>query len=301
MKKRNLEIINNSDTQLLISFSYNQKIDVLKNVLDYIDCTKKQFYYFLFRNKNFNVDLVKFQNIYEALKWDYGFIRLNENDIQNYQFISDIFDEYQIASLYINEISDLNENYNYDDIFSNSSSFGGYIISDMKDDYIRLHKDSYFPDWDLSKMGICIDKDYKISDPADTPFSFKTQWQNDNIKIRYNNLQTSRKKILTGILSINEVSFPEYRMGGPFLWSSSFLLLPVYTKIFLNTICMLARIDLSDFSINMYGKGYPMIYLEQADDYRAFFYIDINKKNTDFIKMPKIGKLIIQSDRKSDK
>lgn len=279
---------------LVFCFEKEQEFLFLRKVLEYLHGQNDLYYYIFFGYSEFNRDIQKYKECYSELTSDHGFFKLKDEDRDNYQMISDILCNFQMASLYINKVPGLNQQYQFDDMRNSSCLFGGYVIDAMRETHIRILKSDDLPDWDLKRMGIYIDSDYQTSNPTDTPAIFSTHWQNENLIIEYTGIQTTRKGLQTGILSINEISFPEYRFGAPFLYSTSYLLVPIYLKTYFKTIWKLARIDLSDYSIELFGKGYPMIYLEEVDSSRAFFYTDLEKTISDFVKMPQMGKMTIE-------
>ncbi|WP_165024366.1 hypothetical protein [Dysgonomonas sp. ZJ279] len=147
-------IRNQGTFEICISFSEDLGLVALEHILKYLRFSDSVCYYIFFGYREYNRNIEPYYKYYRELTSDKGIIRLKETDISNTQLIYNILNEFQICSLYINESSDLTENFDFAKWRDSRQLYNGYVITDMMEDYIIINKDSCLPDWNISKMGI---------------------------------------------------------------------------------------------------------------------------------------------------
>lgn len=151
-----------SDNTIGVKFLQEEKIIYLEKILNYVHYTDPLYYYLFFGYGDGNVEMDEYFKKYPQLLEDKGFIRLADKDVKDTNLIFNLLFEYQTASLYINEFSDLDKRCDFKIIRDNwgRSLFCGYVILEVQDNYMVIKKDLEMPDWDLDKMGIPVDSVY---------------------------------------------------------------------------------------------------------------------------------------------
>lgn len=135
----------------------DEKRKYIANILKYLQYDNLLFYYLFFGYEEHNRVITNYMEKYPELNEDKGFIEIEKKDVLDVDFVIDILDEYQIASLYINQIPHLSKKYGFEYIRESFSIFEGYVIKELKYGYIDIIKDDDLPDWDLVKIGISED------------------------------------------------------------------------------------------------------------------------------------------------
>ena len=145
-----------SKNRFCLAFSNEEeKRKYVATILEYLQYDDSSSYYYLFFGyQEWNGDITNYTAKYPELNNDKGFIGIMKEDILNVDFIIDILGEFQMASLYISEIPNLDEKYDFKDIRDYPSRFGGYVIEELRLDFIVVQKDDDLPAWDLEKMGV---------------------------------------------------------------------------------------------------------------------------------------------------
>jgi|GEM_PF-6535558 len=143
-----------SENKILVEVLSDERINVLKTLLCYLHYSDELYYYILFGYNEYSANIDRYKIDYPELKEDSGFFKLKRKDIFNAELISDILIEFQIASLYINKLSDLVEKYDFAEMRHLTSTYAGYVIEELTEDYIIIEKGESRPDWDLNKMGV---------------------------------------------------------------------------------------------------------------------------------------------------
>lgn len=154
------KVMDTTNNILRIRFSSEKRSIYVKKVLMYLHYTDPVYYYIYFGYGFSNVDIYKYAETYPAIYEDKGFIRLKDEDINNYQLIEDFLYEYHDAQLYITCYPDLEKKYDYKMMRDNNFIFDGYTILELEEDYLILDKEDSLPAWDFEKMGITEDMIY---------------------------------------------------------------------------------------------------------------------------------------------
>jgi hypothetical protein len=116
------------------------------------------------------------------------------------------------------------------------------------------------------------------SSETDTPLKFRTVTNQRGITVEYVNLEKlSYMNICIGNMKINGRLLPKYKFGAPFLYNESMLIAPVFKEKFWQTGFNIARIDLSNYNIQVFPMLKKMFYLESFINDIVYYYDDMDK------------------------
>lgn len=144
--------------------------ELFSKIINYIiGYSKYSYSYFFFGYHIYDVDIDKYIEMYPDLSEEHGFIKIKKNDLLNTDFVSNILLEYQMASLYINDIPDLDKKYTFPIIrdFGHkhydcrkdqymSSIITGYSIKQWEGDYVTITRTDDCLQWNINKMNIMM-------------------------------------------------------------------------------------------------------------------------------------------------
>jgi hypothetical protein len=211
---------------------------------------------------------------------------LKEKDIYNAELISDLLCSCEIASLYVCTDAGLEKKFS-DRINPPFYQYGEYEITEMGEDYMVVTKHDTAPEWDFEKLSIVPELEYyDVSEISDTPQDFHLKWKKGDLEVEYFNIKkVGRKRLLTGNLSVNKEVIPNHRFGGPFLFSRSSIIIPLYFKRRLFYGFGAARINLADCNVTLPWKINKMVFLDKVIRQSVFYYTDPDKRQSDYVKM----------------
>lgn len=126
-----------------LTFKEVDKMYVWNRLFSNLHYSDKVNFYLLGGYHEFNIDMQKWEKVYNELSNDHFFIKLDNHFLYNNLLVCDVFNEFQICNLLINEIKDLNKEYDFTFLRLHLKDmrdyFNGYVIEELTDDYIILN------------------------------------------------------------------------------------------------------------------------------------------------------------------
>lgn len=158
------------ESQITFYIPKAKRLELLDKVINYIIGDSRYcYYYFFFGYHIYDVNMDKYIEMYPDLAKEHGFIKIEETDLSNTNFISNILLEYQMASLYISTIPNLENKYTFPYIRDLGdkhydyktgqyvdSIIKGYGIKQWEGDYISITRTNDCPPWNVDKMNIMM-------------------------------------------------------------------------------------------------------------------------------------------------
>lgn len=110
------------------------------------------------------------------------------------------------------------------------------------------------------------------------PINFEKKRKIENTEISYHELtEISQGGPEVGKVSINGIMIEGFLFGGPLISKNEFIYLPVYVKKFLDSSFKLAKINIENLTVKIFGKSRDLIFIDHINDNKIYFYEDINK------------------------
>jgi hypothetical protein len=121
---------------------------------------------------------------------------------------------------------------------------------------------------------------------SQNPISFISEMKLNNLNLKYFNL----KEIVqggpeVGNICIDNVIIASYLFGGPFIFYQDNIYLPVFINKFFKRGFKLAKINLNNLDVEIYGSFENYINLYKIEDNTIYFYKDINNVNIGQLKI----------------
>lgn len=109
------------------------------------------------------------------------------------------------------------------------------------------------------------------------PIQFDTRKKNGSIEILYSKLmEISQGGPEIGTLSLNNVEISGL-FGGPAIIDKNYVYIPILVKKFIGNGFKVARINAFNFEIEMFGKIKNLIFLDRVENYRVYFFENMDK------------------------
>ena len=111
----------------------------------------------------------------------------------------------------------------------------------------------------------------------ENPIYFDTTKIMEGIKLTYSDLtEISQGGPQVGSMAINGKAVPGY-FGGPGLYGNGYVYVPAYVQKVLGWGFKLSRISVSTLKVDYLGKTRNLIFLDEIEDNRVYFFEDLAK------------------------
>ena len=112
------------------------------------------------------------------------------------------------------------------------------------------------------------------------PINFETTKSFKSFKLTYRSLmELSQGSPVVGDVYINEKKVSSKKFGGPAIFANEYLFIPVYIRNFWNSGFKFARIDLTNYNIDIFGSITDLIILNKIENNIIFYYDSFEKVN----------------------
>jgi hypothetical protein len=110
------------------------------------------------------------------------------------------------------------------------------------------------------------------------PMNFESHKIINGNEISYVDLmEIAQGSPVIGTLIINGHIIRSYKFGGPLIFTSGFIFVPVYVRNIWNSGFKIAKIDLGTLSIGIIGKINDLIFLEKIENDKIYYYDNLSK------------------------
>jgi hypothetical protein len=112
------------------------------------------------------------------------------------------------------------------------------------------------------------------------PINFETTKTYKSFKLTYENLmELSQGSPVVGDVYINEKKISSKKFGGPAIFANEFLFIPMYIRNFWNSGFKFARINLTNYNIDICGNIHDLILLDKIENDVIYYYDSFEKTN----------------------